>query len=58
MKKFMNATLEVVCFNEQDVVTTSGEFVGGGTYQDNELPLVPFSVESVFEKQYVKTEVV
>ena len=48
MKKFMNATLEVVCFNEQDVVTTSGEFVGGGTYQDNELPLVPFSVESVF----------
>lgn len=46
MKKiFETVTMEIVCLDTQDVVTASGSFAGN-TYQDNELPLVPFSSDN------------
>ena len=44
-KNFVRPELEVVNFFAQDVVTASGAFTGGNTYQDNELPMVPFSTQ-------------
>lgn len=45
MKKiFETVTMEIVCLDTQDVVTASG--YTGNTYQDNELPLVPFSPDN------------
>ena len=45
MKKiFETVTVEIVRLDVQDVVTASG--YTGNTYQDNELPLVPFSSDN------------
>ncbi len=42
MKKYINATINVVSFNQIDVMTAS---YAGNTYQDNELPLAPFDFD-------------
>ena len=46
MKKTFNTPAwEIVEWKAEDVLTTSGEYTGN-TYQDNELPLVPFGANN------------
>lgn len=43
-KTYINATLKVVSFNQIDVMAAS---YAGNTYQENELPLVPFNFDII-----------
>ena len=45
MNKFERVEIEVLDFEVKDVITTSGAFTGGNPYEENELPIVPFSTE-------------